>query len=325
MIRIGEHSILLLLPDGRSVPFDQSELRDRVEKAVSDCIETKDTTIAQDIALAAEMAVWDKIRTEENPAVPAQTLDALVVRILQSVGMTGAAEAFRRNSLLHGDFQLIPMNKISFFLEENLNLHGDTLERITEKVFNTMRSIGADETAPALVLELAKHFLAMSAGKIAFPIRTPDFTPDKEHTIAADALVADLSPDARDFFSARILKVHPVNLRIFPALRLDLRLTGIAERENLLSPFTELALGAAFIRCARAADELSLIADRAFREHGHEADTPVKLLLHVTDASIFTRDRMGCSTQESQEKCAVSLCRVLAQEMTRFPFQMTCT
>ncbi|MBO5958752.1 MAG: hypothetical protein J6Q65_01385 [Lentisphaeria bacterium] len=329
MIRIGENTVLILSPDGRAIPFAHEELQRRLEKLLSAHMDSRELTVARDIASAVEMVLQNKFgNTAESvqpPCIKSEILDDLVCRILNGAGFRKAAETYRRENVANGGFVRIPLDRIRCFLEENLEVRGDELDRIAEKVFHTMKSIGADDSSPQLALELARHFCAVAAGKVAFNIAPPDFDPDKDCTIQPEQLIGKLSAESRVFFDNRILMVGKINLRIFPAIRLDLRLTGIGTYYHLVAPLTELALAPAFMQAARAADELCLIADELFRSRGNEADTPVKVILHLMDASVFTRDWMGCNSTLAQERCAVNLCKAFASELTRFPFQLTCT
>lgn len=328
MIRVGEHTILILAPDGRAVPFDHAELQRRMEKLLADHMDSRELTVARDIASAAEMFLLSKCRAESpdrTAYIRSENLDDLICKLLLSAGFRSAAETYRRENVSNGGYVRIPLDRIRSFLEENLEQHGENIDRIAEKVFHTMKSIGADDSSPQLALELAKHFAAVAAGEVAFNIAPPDFDPDKDCTILPEQLLERLSPDSRVFFDQRILKVSKINLRIFPAIRLDLRLTGIAGHFDLIPTLTEQALAPAFIHAARAADELCLITDELFRQRGNDADIPAKIHLNLMDASVFTRDWMGCSTTEAQERCAVILCKSFASELTRFPFKLTCT
>ena len=325
MIQIGEHTVLILMPDGRSVPFDHGELQRRLEKLLAHYVDPKELMIARDIAGAIEMILLNKLRTEKIACVKCEVLDDLIARMLISAGFRKASEDYRRETVRNGGFVRIPLDRIRCFLEENLEICGDHLDRIAEKVFHTMKSIGADDTSPQLALELARHFQAVAAGKVAFNLTPPDFDPDKDCTIRPEQLTAKLSPESRFFFEKRILMVEKINLRIFPAIHLELRLTGIATNYNLIAPLTELALAPAFIQAARAADELCLITDDIFRQLGNDAEVPVKVMLNLMDASVFTRDWMGCNSTESQEQCATQLAKIFAAELTRFPFKLTCT
>ena len=57
MIRIGEKTILLLFPDGRSMPFDPAVLQERLAAALADYVDPKDRAVARDLASAVEMAL----------------------------------------------------------------------------------------------------------------------------------------------------------------------------------------------------------------------------------------------------------------------------
>lgn len=321
MIRIGEKTILLLFPDGRSVPFDPATLQERLALALTDYVDPKDRAIARDLAAAVEMALLN----QDTPCIKAETLDEMIYRILAGAGFRSAAESFQRASILNGnDLARIPRDRIRTFLAENLELEGDVLERTVEKVDHTMQSIGADDSSPGLALELAKHFLTVSARSVSFHVEVPDFTPDRALTILPEDLMAVLSDEAKNCFEKRILKIQPVNLKIFPALRISLRLSGLAADEKLCLPLTEMALLPGMVRVARIVDEICLAADDLFRARGYAKEAPAKVLLHLADGSVFTHDWMDCTNPRAQEKCAVNLCRMFAAEMTRVPVKLTC-
>lgn len=324
MIQIGEHTILMLASDGRSVPFDPADLQRRLENAMQGTVDKKELVIAGDIVSSVEMLLYGKFKDETAPCLRAEELDDLVVRVLAGAGFRTAADAFRRDMIENGGSVRIPLDKIRGFLEEKLGMQGAMLDRIAEKVHHTMQSIGADDSSPALALELARHFRSVAAGNVTLNVQRPDFTPDRACTVTPDVMLEHLSGEHRSYFKKRILKVSPVNLRILPALRLEVWLHGLAENAGLSAPLTEMALIPAFIRAAQAFDALCLAADEQFRLHGNTADTPAKVLLHLSDASLFTRNWMGCNSVKSSEDCAENLCRAFACEMTRIPFKMTC-
>ncbi len=328
MIRTSDKNFLLISPDGKAVPFDSFLLQKRLEQAMTGYVDPKDLTLAGDIALNVEMALWNKFKNENSetaPGIQTEVLDETIYRILNGAGFKSAAENFRKSATLRDDFTRIALTRIRSFIEENFSLPENVLDRVAEKVSNTLKSIGANDASPGLITELSKHFLSISATATPFPVKQPDFDPDKGCTIPPDEFLTSLNEYTLMLLEKRILKIHPVNLRVFPALRLGIRLTGIADMEQFQPPVTELALAPAFVRIARAADEICLVADRLFRMHGNDSDTSVKVLLHFSDASVFTHDWMGCSSCEAQEKCADMLCRIFAAEMTRFPFKLTCS
>ena len=117
--------------------------------------------------------------------------------------------------------------------------------------------------------------------------------------------------------------LHSIDLRIFPVLRFDLRLTGLA-RNLPKGPLTELSLAPALYRAADVMDSLALAADAACAAAGHETETPLKTALHLMDASVFTHDYMGCSSEKETKACAASLAGILQSALSRVPIRVTC-
>ncbi len=330
MIRLGDKTILVLFPDGRSVPFDPQELRCRLESCLAGSVAQEELAIAQDIALAVEFALFARnpgsgAAGAPLPCVKAEALDALTMRLLQNAGCPAAAARYQRETGRYGCRGAVPMSQISALLADEFQLRDSELERISQKVFHTLQSIGAENTFNApLVLELAKHFRKISTGTVPVNIRIPDMAQDKMCTVLPEELLAEIPEQTRNYFRNRVLKIHPVNLKILPVLRIDLRLTGLAGQEGLAAPLTELVLAPGFVRAARAVDGLCLAADKIFAAHGNAADTPVKILVHIVDASVFTREWMGCITPEAQTEYAAELGRAFALELTRVPVKLTC-
>lgn len=196
-----------------------------------------------------------------------------------------------------------------------------------KKVTNTLSSIGADAgSSQQMVLELARHFLRQNAMRVSENIlKRPDFTPDKETSIRYSELTAEIDDQTREYFTKRILKFHPVSLHIFPSLRIDIRLTGIAVSSGLSAPLTELVLAPSLMNLTDAIDKTCLAVDAICERKGFASDVPIKLILNLADASLFTRDWMECSTASAQEQCAVSLGEMLCGMLTRQPIKMTCS
>ncbi len=278
-----------------------------------------------DIALSIEYALRQKNISGDTSCLQEKDIDSLVLQTLKNVGYGRVAEFFQKNSVSPSGLFRLPASQVSPFLEESLNIHGAGLERIVTKVVNTMEAIGAKNATREMISELAKHFLQQSTEQLtANVLKRPDFSPDKAGSIRFMELETGLSPEIKKYFDRRILTFHPVNLHIFPSLRLNIRLTGIATDAGLEAPLTELSLGPELIRLTAVIDQICLIVDQLCRKKGRGSDTPIKLILTLGDASVFTRDWMACSTLEAQEACAVSICEMILNMLTRQPIKMTC-
>lgn len=322
MINISANTLLVVHSDGRSMPFDADSLRSSILAAAP---EVGDDT-ARDISLAIEFALKKQSRSTDSSeqSFMHTEIDSMIVSILSGVGMSGAAEKYRKSSTLKGDIYRIPINKMEFFIAENFGLSGETLKLIAAKVFNTVKAIGADSAEPALICELAKHFINLNAASgIPYTVVRPDFRSNTDFTVDISEIESLLPDDVTPFISKRIITLHSMDLRIFQALHADIRLNGIAENANLVPPMTELALAEHFMRTAQALDKICLAADEAARRKAFDIAIPLKLILHLSDASIFTRDKMACQTSSEQEICAAELCSMLSGMLTRRPIKFT--
>ena len=324
MIELSENTVLILDPDGRTAPFDPDLLRSRLEEALR-VSGTPDSFLASDIALAVDFALRERVRTSPD-VLRSADVELLTGRILSDLGLEDAVRAFRRTAPAGTVSFVVEIQRIRVFLETQFPGSGTALDRTAKKVFHTLQSIGAEAAKPALITELARHFLlsAPENGGKEFPEPVFVARTTPPCFLSTDDLLAPLKdPEAQAAVRERIVNLHPIDLRIFPVLRFDLRLTGLA-RDLPPGPLTELSLAPALYRAADVMDSLALAADAACAAAGHETDTPLKTALHLMDASVFTHDYMGCSSEKETKACAASLAGILRSTLSRVPIRITC-
>lgn len=322
MIDLAMASVLLLDSDGRAVPFDLEHLRFRIEKALIKA-GMPDSELAADIALSIEFALKSGKKKPDEPLIRGEEVELMTSKVLDDIGYTQAAAIFRETAE-HGTLSfLVGITELRNFINRELPSCGPHLEHITRKVHHTLNSIGADSAAPALILELAKHFL-LTMKKSETPPHGLEikFMPGHQVLTTQDIQAQLTDETALTFLQNRVLSVQEVDLRVFPVLRFHFRLAGIAG--NLTPPITELALSPAMIRVADAMDSIALAADKAWKLRNPAADIPLKTTLSFDDASIFVRSSMGCSGKEQEERCAASLAQVLISMTTRRPIRISC-
>ena len=324
MVDIVNDTVLIVQKDGTTQPFDADHLSRQLAESAR-IAGVYDPEMPDDIALSIEYTLRQKSISNESPCFDIADIDYLIFQTLVNVGYGKVDDVYRKNSFLLTDHSRIPIHKVNSCIEENLDIHGSRLELIAKKVINTMQAIGARDSSEQLIRELAKHFLRQSTEHISPDVlKHPDFQPDKASTIRFSELLPYMPPSIQNYFDKRILSFHPVSLHIFPVLRLNIRLTGIATSAALEAPLTELTLSPELIKLAGAVDRFCLLVDQICVKKGYADNTPVKLMLSLGDASVFTRDWMACSNHEAQEACAVSLCEILYNMLTRQPVKMTC-
>lgn len=323
MIELSENTVLILDPEGRTAPFDPELLSTRLEEALR-ASGTPDSFLASDIALAVDFALRERARTSPD-VLRSADVELLAGRILSDLGLDGAVRAFRRTAPAGTVSFVVEVQRIRDFLESQFPGSGTALDRTAKKVFHTLQSIGAEAAKPALITELARHFLLSAPGNDGKGFPEPSFArPISPCTVSPEEILARLKdPAAETAVRERIVNLHSIDLRIFPVLRFDLRLTGLA-RGLPAGPLTELSLSPALYRAADVMDSLALAADAACAAAGHETDTPLKTALHLMDASVFTHDYMGCSSEKETRTCAAALADILRSALSRVPIRVTC-
>ena len=322
MIELSVNAILILDPEGRSVPFDVERLRLRIV----DCFNragTPDEELAADIALSVEYALRaGKQKNPDAPLVLSTDVDLMASKILDDIGYGQAAELFRNTASAPAAAFLVEMNRIRSFLEREFPENGANMDWIVRKVHHTLTSIGADSAAPGLIVELAKHFL-LTADRGGNPPEIQIRFSPRKLTLTQPLIASELKEEyALELLHKRVITIQDIDLRLFPVLRFHVRLSGLTE--GLTPPITELSLSPALFRIADAMDSIALAADAAWKKLSPTAETPLKTAVYLADSSVFVHDWMGCINGEQGKRCATSLAQILASMMARRPFRFYC-
>ena len=321
MIELAMTSVLLLDSEGRAIPFDPEYLRFRIEKALTRA-GMPDSELAADIALSIEFALKSGKKNPDEPLIRGTEVELMTSKVLDDIGYTQAAAIFRETAEYGTLSFLVGIAELRNFINREMPGCGPHLEHITRKVYHTLNTIGANSAAPALILELAKHFLlTMEKSETPHGLEIK-FIPGHQVLTTQDIQAQLTDEAALTFLQNRVLSVQEVDLRVFPVLRFHFRLAGIAG--DLTPPITELALSPALIRVADAMDAIALAADKAWKLQNPAADIPLKTTLSFDDASIFIRSSMGCAGREQEERCAASLAQVLISMTARRPIRISC-
>ncbi len=247
MFIISDNPLYVLDGDGRQQLFDVDKLKLALVEAFTGA-GNPDGYLAEDIALAVESAMADSARADR--VFTQSEVDAAVSRILENAGCAGVAQTFRRaNSQLYiaVDAREEEARKL---VERHLGVTGAAAEGLARQVVRALRDLGFASAAPALYLELARHYERQSAHKIAVAL-PPAPTQGKFLMTVAEA-ARSLTGTARILADARIVTLANVS-RLYPNFRLTLNLNRLAEHLELTPPVTELQLTAALYKAGDAA------------------------------------------------------------------------
>lgn len=327
MIELSAQAIFLQDSHGCAVPFDADDLAARIRSVLPENGGDSDA-LARDAVSAVEYALRHSRKRKSGPLyVKAAAVDAMIANVLQSVGLDAAAAAYGRTKRIDGESDGIQDARTAALLAERLQLSGERLAAVARKVSNTLRSIGADVSSTDLVLELAKHFAdsldAVGAVNVSLPEAGWN---DKGFILPPEEFACRISAASARLLEpqCRAVKVQPIDLRVFPALRLELRFFPLLRGSGLETPVTELAFEPLLVPAAACVDELCIAADGACARHGADSATPLKLLLHFADAEAFATEAMGCAGRKAAEGVLNDLTSFFAGMITRRPEKITC-
>ena len=327
MIELSAQAIFLQDSHGCAVPFDPADLAARIRSVLPGDGADPDA-LARDAASAVEYALRHAGKKKSGPLyVKASAVDAMVANILQSVGLNDAAAAYGRTKRIDDESDGFRDARIAALLSERLQLSGERLASVARKVSNTLRSIGADVSSTELVLELARHFADASDAVGSVNLSLPETAwNDKGFILPPEEFICRISAASARLLDpqCRAVKVHPVDLRVFPVLRVELRFFPLLRASGLETPVTELAFEPLLVPAAACVDELCIAADGACARHGADSVTPLKLLLHFADAESFASEAMGCAGRKASEGILNDLAAFFVGMITRRPEKITC-
>ncbi|GEM_PF-1445452 len=329
MIRISEHTIFLRRPDGTAVPFDQDSLIQRIRATLPETRDDPDS-LAHSAVNAVEFALLhnhpQKTNDESPVYVESWSVDEMVVKVLQSVGLHDSAAAYLRNGEKDFSAELSGEEYISSLLASGLPGIEPFLSQITCKVANTLRSIGATPHGQEiLITELGRHFLNISGTLNSIPIELPEISEESSCRIQPEDIVRSLPDELKKSLDNHSLALKKIDLRIFPAIQIEVRFFPVLEQSNLDTPVTELSLASGLRPMAMCMNELCLAADAVCRAQGNDAVTPLKLVLEFPDVSEFAANAMKCSGKKETIRTIESLITTLTDMLSRLPEKITCS
>ena len=327
MIELSAQAIFLQDSHGCAAPFDADDLATRIRSVLPGNGAESDA-LARDAVSAVEYALRHAGKPKSGPLyVKASAVDAMIANILQSVGFDEAAAAYGRTKRIDDESDRFQDARTAALLHEHLSLNGERLAAVARKVANTLRSIGADVSSTELVLELAKHFADSldAVGAVNLSLPEPGWN-DRGFILPPEEFACRIPASSARLLDpqCRAVKVQPVDLRVFPALRVELRFFPLLRGSKLETPVTELAFAPLLAPVAACVDELCIAADDACGRHGGESVTPLKLLLHFADAESFATEAMGCAGRKAAGEILNGLASFFAGMITRRPEKITC-
>ncbi len=307
MIHLSESAVLIKSGDGTSRAFEPEELQARL---VGSCIASgvREFWLAEDLVNAVETALV--AQSKEGVTFEAAEVDGIVAKALEEAGYPEVAEKFRSASGSADPTAPVAPDELRSLLSRRLGVSGTELESLAAAVMDACGRIGMAQPDQALLLELGRNLKRSPAGqvppKLSLGLAKGGRRGDTHSPWLAvpPDLVAGLSTETRGHLDAGALVVGGIS-RLFPSIKIDLRLVDLATLLQLESPVTELALFPRLSGMAHAVDELVDAAREKVRSAGILcAGEDIPAYLRFADVPLFIKKCLVTDLAAGERFCA---------------------
>jgi hypothetical protein len=311
---------MILGSDGSAISFEPEELQAKIIKS---CLEAgiREAWIAEDISLAVEYAICNQNNPERLFAI--SEINSLVIRILEETGYPEVAEKFQIDNLsVKMTVSAVP-EIISNLIKTHLGVSGRKLSTLVSQVINGAKALRVEAATPELYLELARYYQGQlyDDKEIEFPIKTGPGIPKTPWLVPAAELSVIVKSSTSVLLDQKILQISGIS-RLFPALKINLRLMNLTEHLELTPPVTEMAVYPAFNAVASGINDIVAKAETVCEEKAKSKNVDLPVYLSVPDMSNFASEYLQSEWPES-EICCREMISFLEDSLTVKPFRVT--
>jgi hypothetical protein len=299
MINLPGSELMLIKPDGTRVEFDVDKLQSGI---IGSCLaaRSRDVWIAEDIALSIEYALT--LPGNRGRTFTVSDINSIVIRILEEIGYPEVAEEYRRNNSSIGIKINPEYSLIADLISRHLGLHGNNLADVASHVVDSAERLNIAEASPALFVELGKLYkdqLMSDAG--AELIKLPELKKPATWQLSRSDIAERLSVSTIELIENKVIDFAGVS-QLFPALKLDFRISRLVRLLELESPLTEMAMVLNFHPVAAALNDIITIVDDMRNEKG-VASEPMPVYLNINDMSCFACMNLCSSWPAAEPQC----------------------
>lgn len=310
MIKSAEQTIWVREADGTLRAFEAEELQAQLYGAFVRS-GRPESYLAEDLALALEFVLLSTPR--DGRIFQISEIESALGRMLNDAGYPEVLQAWRGSGASIDVTVNNDAGLIRNLIADHLNVEGAALERLTQRVGRALELLSIAAARPPLVMELARHFEQEAQPEIAAPqlpvaVDTP--------LVAEAALYGGLPPALRQLAESHVIAIHAVS-RIFPSLRLTVRLTALARRMGWQPPVTEMMVYPEFIRLGQALAQVREAATLATRD----LSDPLPFYLTIPDLSHFATEYLEATWPEGR-RAALELVQSIFDGMKETPFKL---
>lgn len=304
MIKLADSTIMVINPNGSKYEFESDEIQSRIIKS---CLSAgiKDLWIAEDISLSIEYAL--KTSQKERKEYTLSDINSIVVRILEETGFPDVAENFKLENP-SAEIEIAPDRKIlSDLFKRHLGISGNKLNDIVAKVIESSLALDIEKATPVFFVELAKVYKRklFSTDEIK-PVAIKRSAHNDTWQVTREYILAKVSQETKELVNRKILHTSGVS-RLFPAVKVDFRITKLIEHLNLTKPLTELSVIQRFHIPAAGINDIVLTAEKL---HSVLPTPPalnyknrLPVYFSIPDISVFANECLGSSWPEAKQDC----------------------
>ena len=283
MIQSALHPVLLL-DGGEQTVFDPRELRDELARCFLGAGLEESCYLASDIALAVEYALEHAGRP--GGVFSRAELDDMVVRILENTGYGEVSALYRHGA--PGTCRTVVSadpEHIGLVLKRHFAGSAEHLKQLAEQVAAALAVLHAAEASPELMVELARHYDALSPET---PLPVPESAARRldDHFILTPQEVQTGFPGGVPGLGEGVCRLHGVG-RLFPSVRIAFFLTRFARSLSWEPPVLEMMIQPELAAAGRALDTARGRILAMYREVVGKPDADLPFYLAIPDMDDF--------------------------------------
>lgn len=302
MIKLADNSIMLIGPDGIINAFESDNLQSKIIRSFM-LAGVRDIWLAEDITLAVEYALEQDSREDKVFAV--SEINSTVIKILEDSGFPEAADSYRRGNPCTEITLNAETATVAGLIHRHLGLNGKSLDALVTRVMQAAGKLDISTASPALYIELAKHFKSefMPADRLPRVIISKSPKTSSPWVVSIKELTDKMSSPSRSLVHDKIISLSGVS-RLFPAVKVVFRISGLVETQHLESPLTEMAMVPHLHSIAQALNESIAATQSVFRAKGELLPAKgLPVILTVPDMSAFAQNNLEASWPQASADC----------------------
>lgn len=283
MIQTASHPVLLL-DGGEQAIFDPRVLRDELARCFLGAGLEESCYLASDIAHAVEYALEHADRPDG--VFSRAELDDMVVRILENTGYGEVSALYRRGAPARCRTTCAAdAASVGLVLKRHFAGSAEHLAHLSEQVAAALAVLRAPEASPELMVELARHYDAVSP-ESPLPVPASAARRLDEHFILTPQEVRTGFPGGVPGLGEGVCRLHGVG-RLFPSVRIAFLLTRFAQSRGWEPPVLEMMIQPELAAAGRALETARARILALYREAVGQPEAELPFYLAIPDMDDF--------------------------------------